>query len=110
VGWDSIEGHVEAVGGASADCVVRDTGTGIPAEVRSRIFDRDFTTKSFGTGFGLTLARRETERLGGTIHVEDVSGPGTMLRVRLPLRSEEHTSELQSREKLVCRLLLEKKK
>src|SRR5690606_41828960 len=28
----------------------------------------------------------------------------------LPLRSEEHTSELQSREKLVCRLLLEKKK
>src|SRR5207302_8129296 len=28
----------------------------------------------------------------------------------LPLRSEEHTSELQSRENLVCRLLLEKKK
>src|SRR3712207_8034884 len=31
-------------------------------------------------------------------------------RVRLPLRSEEHTSELQSRQYLVCRLLLEKKK
>src|SRR5690606_41633141 len=32
------------------------------------------------------------------------------LRLRCPLRSEEHTSELQSRENLVCRLLLEKKK
>src|SRR5690606_42070492 len=32
------------------------------------------------------------------------------LRVRVPRRSEEHTSELQSRENLVCRLLLEKKK
>src|SRR3712207_8907872 len=31
-------------------------------------------------------------------------------RVQLPLRSEEHTSELQSRQYLVCRLLLEKKK
>src|SRR5436305_3226599 len=31
-------------------------------------------------------------------------------RLRLPLRSEEHTSELQSRPHLVCRLLLEKKK
>src|SRR3712207_7278499 len=31
-------------------------------------------------------------------------------RPRVPLRSEEHTSELQSRQYLVCRLLLEKKK
>src|SRR5690606_41575195 len=41
--------------------------------------------------------------------------PGTELcpwpgRLRLVARSEEHTSELQSRENLVCRLLLEKKK
>src|SRR5215475_15496096 len=35
------------------------------------------------------------------------SGPGTATP---PHRSEEHTSELQSRENLVCRLLLEKKK
>src|SRR5690606_22520750 len=33
-----------------------------------------------------------------------------LLRAHAPLRSEEHTSELQSRENLVCRLLLEKKK
>src|SRR5690606_40196102 len=36
-------------------------------------------------------------------------GSGVMRLARLPDRSEEHTSELQSRENLVCRLLLEKK-
>src|SRR5436309_7658125 len=41
------------------------------------------------------------ERLGATTAEE---------RLELALRSEEHTSELQSRENLVCRLLLEKKK
>src|SRR5690606_40034905 len=35
--------------------------------------------------------------------------PGRIME-RMPVRSEEHTSELQSRENLVCRLLLEKKK
>src|SRR5690606_41072508 len=35
---------------------------------------------------------------------------GFMRRLKEPIRSEEHTSELQSRENLVCRLLLEKKK
>src|SRR5690349_22676317 len=37
-------------------------------------------------------------------------GPGPKSRKRYLLRSEEHTSELQSRRDLVCRLLLEKKK
>src|SRR5690606_41709821 len=46
--------------------------------------------------------------LQGKIHV---ARGGVMLEVGyFPLRSEEHTSELQSRENLVCRLLLEKKK
>src|SRR5690606_41617352 len=42
--------------------------------------------------------------------VRQAVGPLLELRVGAPLRSEEHTSELQSRENLVCRLLLEKKK
>src|SRR5690606_41628823 len=41
----------------------------------------------------------------------DVIAPPTFLTIiNIRARSEEHTSELQSREKLVCRLLLEKKK
>src|SRR3712207_8662922 len=43
--------------------------------------------------------------LPGQNLTEDISGLG-----RIPGRSEEHTSELQSRQYLVCRLLLEKKK
>src|SRR5438445_4354758 len=43
------------------------------------------------------------------IPARSVSSPGIRTRVRVS-RSEEHTSELQSRQYLVCRLLLEKKK
>src|SRR5690606_41238622 len=41
---------------------------------------------------------------------QPASGAPTSFQLQTPLRSEEHTSELQSRENLVCRLLLEKKK
>src|SRR3712207_7861248 len=51
---------------------------------------------------GLDLLRRERHRTGAT-----VNEPGEVQAV--DLRSEEHTSELQSRQYLVCRLLLEKK-
>src|SRR5206468_8222920 len=43
-------------------------------------------------------------------HPDDVGRPANASRRRLRGRSEEHTSELQSRSDLVCRLLLEKKK
>src|SRR3712207_8574798 len=49
---------------------------------------------------------------GGLLPVDPATAGGPPDRARLPvaLRSEEHTSELQSRQYLVCRLLLEKKK
>src|SRR5690606_41820879 len=46
----------------------------------------------------------------GMIRSVDASPDGRYFRVTRTVRSEEHTSELQSRENLVCRLLLEKKK
>src|SRR3712207_8545723 len=57
-----------------------------------------------------------TVSLGSTGRGENGSGDSSMRSRRmsstrmLPVRSEEHTSELQSRQYLVCRLLLEKKK
>src|SRR5690606_41327633 len=56
-----------------------------------------------------------SERLGQGLALEILQGLGRghhqsrADRRRIPARSEEHTSELQSRENLVCRLLLEKK-
>src|SRR5690606_40981528 len=47
---------------------------------------------------------------GGVTAVDPHTGESTRVAPVAPSRSEEHTSELQSRENLVCRLLLEKKK
>src|SRR3712207_6982672 len=55
------------------------------------------------TGIGLRLARWFARRRGGA------EGPGNSVSDTDFLRSEQHTSELQSRQYLVCRLLLEKK-
>src|SRR3712207_7182374 len=46
----------------------------------------------------------------GTVASGDNSAAGAMVRLHILPRSEEHTSELQPRQYLVCRLLLEKKK
>src|SRR5207302_4083278 len=49
-------------------------------------------------------------RTGKTVEIQEEIDPGLIGGAVLRIRSEEHTSELQSRENLVCRLLLEKKK
>src|SRR5260221_4776927 len=57
-------------------------------------------------GMRRTLLRIDPERCRGLVSPDDVSGDRSIASVR----SEEHTSELQSHSDLVCRLLLEKKK
>src|SRR3712207_6897348 len=56
-------------------------------------------------------ARPNSRSLDGVLHQQPVLLPAIVTHAdRLVFRSEEHTSELQSRQYLVCRLLLEKKK
>src|SRR5690606_40052687 len=59
------------------------------------------TAEKFGFGFGA---------VGDMIYMMQQLAPGKYKTSHYAIRSEEHTSELQSRENLVCRLLLEKKK
>lgn len=67
---------------------VRDSGGGIPAEVRERIFDPFFTTKEVGKGTGLGLATTLAiiRQHGGFLQVEDAPGGGTILRAHVPAR------------------------
>lgn len=63
---------------------VRDTGVGIPEEVKSKLFTPMFTTKAKGQGFGLAVVKRMAEALGGTVIFESQEGKGTTFTVRLP--------------------------
>ncbi len=76
-----------------------DNGVGIPAGELGRIFHFGFTTKSMGSGIGLTYARRVLEDHGGRIEVESVEGQGTTVRCRLPIvaRTRESLSNLALR-------------
>jgi len=68
---------------------VRDTGTGIAADLQHRIFEPFFTTKAVGqgTGQGLTTARSIVHNHGGTIDFMTVPGTGSTFVVRLPIRN-----------------------
>jgi PAS domain S-box-containing protein len=71
-----------------AEVRVRDTGAGIPENIRHRIFEPFFTTKAIGkgTGQGLALARSViVERHRGELHFETETGKGTCFIIRLPL-------------------------
>ena len=64
--------------------IVEDTGTGIPEEIKSKIFTPLFTTKSKGQGFGLAVCKRVIEAQGGTITFESEEGKGTKFIIKLP--------------------------
>jgi len=63
---------------------VADTGHGLGPEVRSRLFEPYFSTKSSGTGLGLAISRRAVEAHGGSIEVSSESGQGATFRIRIP--------------------------
>jgi signal transduction histidine kinase len=70
---------------------IADSGTGIPPEIRDRVFDQFFTTKAVGkgTGQGLSIAHSVVvEKHGGSLTFETEVGKGTTFIIRLPLKDE----------------------
>jgi len=67
---------------------VRDTGTGISAEDRRRIFEPFYTTKARGkgTGLGLAICREIARALKGRIDVETEVGRGSTFTLAVPLQ------------------------
>lgn len=64
---------------------VKDNGEGIPAEMQSKIFTPNFTTKSSGTGLGLAMCKGIVEQARGKIWFETIQGKGTTFHVQLPV-------------------------
>jgi two-component system, NtrC family, sensor kinase len=94
-GWLTIATHCE---GDVARVEIGDTGSGIPSDQLSRIYDPFFTTKELGkgTGLGLSISYGIVQEHGGAITCDSVVGQGTRFILTLPLAAaaarERHTS------------------
>lgn len=64
---------------------VMDTGTGLPNNLGSRIFEAFVSTKETGTGLGLAICKRILEEHGGEIRAENSPNGGAVFTVRLPM-------------------------
>ncbi|MFN8438198.1 MAG: ATP-binding protein [Cytophagales bacterium] len=62
---------------------VTDNGTGIPEEIQKKVFLPNFSTKYFGSGIGLAVAKQGVEFFGGDINFE-TSNSGTTFFIKLP--------------------------
>jgi len=65
---------------------VRDSGPGIPADLRAQVFEPFFTTKARGSGLGLAVGRRTAEVHGGTLELACPEDGGTVMTLVLPER------------------------
>ncbi len=90
-----VERESEEKGSVGLHFRVRDTGIGIPAEKRERIFDAftqaDCSTsrRYGGTGLGLTISRQLVERMGGRMWVESEEGEGSTFHFTMQFRAGE---------------------
>jgi signal transduction histidine kinase len=82
-------GKVELIAVAvNSDLVisVQDSGSGVPLDLRERIWEPFFTTRQRGTGLGLAIVRKRVQEIGGSASLEvGRNGHGALFQLRVPL-------------------------
>lgn len=73
----------------AANLRIADEGTGIPEEIREKIFDLYFTTKAGGSGIGLAMTYRILQLHHGSIEVQSRTERGTEFQLRIPLAATD---------------------
>ncbi len=81
---------------ATARIEVCDHGSGIPPEIRDKIFNLYFTTKPKGSGIGLAMTYRVMQLHNGSLEFESLDGQGTVFRLRFPLVHRDEAEEVTS--------------
>ncbi|MBI2937346.1 MAG: PAS domain S-box protein [Thaumarchaeota archaeon] len=77
--------------GKSVHIEISDTGVGIPEENLEKIFSPFFTTKTDGTGLGLSSTKKIVEGHGGAIRIDSKKRKGTTITVELPIAQPHQT-------------------
>lgn len=72
----------------TVEVVIADTGKGLSAEARAKIFQPFYTTKPKGSGLGLAITRRLVEQHHGEIEVASILGQGTIFTLTLPVEQK----------------------
>jgi signal transduction histidine kinase len=64
---------------------VQDSGAGVPADLRERIWEPFFTTRQRGTGLGLAIVRKRVQEVGGSATLVSGNGGGALFQLRVRL-------------------------
>ncbi len=73
---------------SAVEIAVTDNGCGIPKDIQTRIFTPFFSTKSQGTGLGLSLVQRIVREHEGALHLTSEQGQGTTVLIYLPVHTQ----------------------
>ena len=75
---------------------VKDNGSGVPDELKDKIFDPFYSNKEGGTGLGLSISRKIVESYGGTLTLSDAETGGACFTVFLPRQNSDSDVKKQT--------------